>query len=124
MEREVHRSHAMLMFVDLSLGVWLMYAPKVLQYGPALSTHDQTVGALIALIAILALRETIASIRWLNVPLGLWVMIAPFLLSGATRDAQVNGLITGGVVAVYAALRVLPESFRKVRWLPYRVERS
>lgn len=114
-ESDLFRSHAMLMFVDFSLGVWMTAAPDVLRYGSPLADHDRVVGAMIVVVSVLALRESIEKVRWLNVPLGLSVMIAPFVLAGGTRDALVNGFITGLVVATYALIRVLPRTFRGLR---------
>lgn len=100
---ELPRSWIMLRFVNFCLGVWLIFAPFVLKYGPPASGNDRIFGGLIAAVALLAMVDAIAEIRWLNVAFGLWMALSSFLL-GAPSQALVNTLITGLAVAAFASV--------------------
>lgn len=84
------------------LGLWLMAAPEVLgvaiQAGAADSNH--VVGALIAVVAVMAWAEVVRSVRYLNVLLGAWVTAAALFLPGATTALVLSNIIVG--VAIVA----------------------
>jgi uncharacterized membrane protein len=82
-----------------ALGVWLVFAPSVFgTTGPA-ADSDHLSGALIVTVAVVAMAEVGRAFRFLNVPLGLWVALAPWVLSGAALPAQLSGLVVGLAVA-------------------------
>ena len=91
--------------VASALGVWLMFAPAAFgTTGPAADSARLS-GALIVTVAVVAMAEVGRAIRWLNVPLGLWVALAPWVLSGAALGAQLNGLAAGLAVAALSLPR-------------------
>ena len=84
------------------LGVWLFISPWVLQFGsaPAASPagapgapppgglaagnaawNAWVLGVIIALVAIAAIREVLPWEEWVNFVLGIWLFIAPWVLS-------------------------------------------
>jgi len=84
--------------VNVALGLWLMAAPAVLNYGRPASTSDHIVGPLIATFACIALWEATRAMRWINLPLGLWVLAAPWLLD-APLAGRLSSMLTGTAVA-------------------------
>jgi len=70
-------------FIVMLLGLWLMAAPDILHYeGPERMNHH-IVGPLVVSAAVIAIAETTRAVRWVNVALGFWLMMAPLILSFA-----------------------------------------
>lgn len=94
--------------INLLLGLWLVVAPWVVD----VSSQDKAawsqvvVGAAIALIAFVRISapENSASLSLINVILGGWLMVAPFVLrSNGTMKADAilwNGILVGVTVVV------------------------
>lgn len=89
-------------FISALVGLWLMASPVVLGYfGPA-RINDRVCGPLIATFAIIALWEVTREVRWLNVLLAFWLMLAPLLLHYPTWTPVVNSLACAAVLVVAA----------------------
>ncbi len=60
------------------LGIWLMEALDLLGYGPqaAIANNDHIIGPLAARVGLVAASEAIRNVRWLNIPLSLWLLMA------------------------------------------------
>ena len=84
------------------LGAWLMFSRAALGTSGSLADSDHLLGALIITVSVIALAEPARALRYLNVPMGLWIAASPFLLSGAQDgSATANNLIVGlAVVAL------------------------
>jgi multisubunit Na+/H+ antiporter MnhG subunit len=83
-------------------GLWLIFAPSILTYiTPAAASNDVTVGIIVAIIA--AIRYFIptraAWLSWINIFLGIWLIIAPFGLGYIEAAAIWNDIIVGIIVA-------------------------
>ena len=96
----------------IPLGAWLVASPYILDFSlyDALRLNCTFVGGSILSLAIaqLALSPGLRWLGWLNVVLGLWIAVMPFVygvtfLAGATASSAATGL----VVAVLAAASVL-----------------
>lgn len=80
------------------VGVWLMFSRLIFGTTGAVANSDHFAGALVITIAVCAMAEVARPLRWLNVPFGLWLLVAPWLLAGATSGAALNDAIAGLVV--------------------------
>jgi hypothetical protein len=81
-----------------ALGIWLMASPDLLlDVGPAAAVV-QIGGALIATFSVVAMGEVLRAGRFLNIPIGLLVAVAPFALAGATTAGGVSAFF-GGLAA-------------------------
>jgi hypothetical protein len=89
--------------INTALGIWLMAAPAVLQYGRPASTNDHIVGPLVATFACIAIWEATRPVRWLNLPLGLWLMIAPLAL-GHPPAGMLNSVLCGIAIAALSCV--------------------
>lgn len=86
-------------------GAWLMAAPAVFGHtGPAAGS-DQIAGALVVTFAVVAFGESARAVRWLNLPLGLWLTAAPWFLSGNTTAAACSAAAAGAAVLVLGLRR-------------------
>ena len=80
------------------VGAWLMFSRLIFGTQGAVANSDHLVGALIITISVCATAEVARPLRFLNVPFGLWLLGAPWLLAGATTGAALNDAIAGLVV--------------------------
>jgi hypothetical protein len=83
-------------------GIWLIISPFILGYNSAGVTWDQVIfGIIIAILGIIrysALSAVWAS--WLSALAGLWMVIAPFAISGASGAARWSSVIAGLVTLI------------------------
>jgi hypothetical protein len=85
------------LWLSVAIGCWLMFAPATFGIGieqPA-ADSDHLVGALVIVVAVIALAEVARPARYLNALLGLWLMVAPWFLAGATTLSQWNSALMG-----------------------------
>jgi uncharacterized membrane protein len=83
------------LLVSAALGIWLMFAPTVFGTTERAADSDHLVGAIITTIAVIVMAEVIRAGRYLNVLLGVWIIAAPWLLSGAETAARWNNVAVG-----------------------------
>lgn len=82
-------------FVEVGIGVWLMFAPAVLGYGGALAVSDRIVGPCAASFAAIAMGKCTRGVRWWNVPAGVWLVLAPLVLPGVVLGGGVSSVASG-----------------------------
>ncbi len=100
-------------------GVWEVLAPFLLGYsGTRNALWDAiVVGVLLIILgawaALASAPATVKALNWVNVVLGVWLIIAPFVLAyTGVMAAMWNDIIVGIIIAVlaaWAALSVKPE---------------
>lgn len=71
-------------------GAWLMFSRLVLGTGGITANNDHLVGALIITIAVCAMAEVARPLRFLNLLLELWLIAAPWLLTGSDASSASN----------------------------------
>lgn len=87
--------------INLVLGIWLILAPFILRYVVSSSVaNDVTVGIIIAILAAIRIFGAYGAawVSWLNAALGLWLIIAPFVLLYGSSAALWNDIIIGIIV--------------------------
>lgn len=87
------------------LGVWVMAAPAVLGSQGAAADSDHLVGALVVTVAVIAMAEVARAMRFVNVLLGAWFIISPWLLQGASPGATWSGIIIGIILILLSLPR-------------------
>ena len=93
------------LLVSIGLGLWLMLAPSVLGTLAPAAHSDHLLGALIVTVATIALADVGRATRFVNVVLGAWVMVSPWLLAGAIASAVWNDAIAGALVILLSVPR-------------------
>ena len=78
-----------------ALGVFLMGTPLVFGTEAPLYFSDHIVGSLVIMVAVTAMAEIARPVRFLNVALGAWVAVSPFLLEGATLAGTLGDVVAG-----------------------------
>lgn len=107
-----------------ALGVWLAASPGLLGYEDSARRNAHIFGPLAATFALIAVFEVTRPVRWLNLPLGLWLMFAPWFL-GYRPPETVNTTAVALSLMVLAGLRgQVGESFGggwRALWKPSAV---
>ena len=99
--------------LDLLAGLWLIIAPFVLGYSAIAEAawNDIIIGVAVVLLAgsrELGRGYRVAWPSWINTALGLWLIIAPFVLGYSfVENAVRNDVILGIIIAVLAAWSAL-----------------
>lgn len=101
-------------WVNVILGLWVVFSPSLIMHvmaNPANPTgvtqaamwNHYIVGSAIILVAIGALYAFAAWEEWINVLLGAWLLVSPWLVgfSGSTALTW-NALIAGALVLIFA----------------------
>jgi hypothetical protein len=88
-----------------AIGAWLMFSRLIFATKGAIANSDHLSGALIITIAVCATAEVVRPLRFLNLPFGLWLLVAPWLLAGATTGAALNDIMAGCLVIVLSLPR-------------------
>jgi len=70
--------------ISAAVGIWLMASPAVLGISGAAANSNHLTGALAVTWAVIAFGEVARPARLLNILIGIWVGIAPWMLVGAT----------------------------------------
>lgn len=99
--------------LNVLAGIWLIIAPFILSYNNVAgsTTNDVIVGIV---VLVLAAARTMGDnykaswMSWVNFVLGVWLILAPFVLGYPTGStAFYNDIILGIIIAVLAAVSAL-----------------
>ena len=89
-----------------AIGIWLTFTRLTYGNTGSMTNSDHLVGLLIVTFAIIAFAEVGRAVRFLIVPAGLWLVVAPFVLDGAASPlAQWASVATGLVIVVLSIPR-------------------
>jgi NADP-dependent 3-hydroxy acid dehydrogenase YdfG len=88
-------SHSVSLYASVALGVWLMFAPSVLGTTGGAADSDHLVGALVIVVATIALAEVARPVRWLNAAFGVWLVAGPWFLDGGSFATRLLDLVAG-----------------------------
>jgi nucleoside-diphosphate-sugar epimerase/uncharacterized membrane protein len=81
--------------VLIGLGGLLMFTRLLLGNQGSIANSDHVVGALVITVAIIATAEVARLLRFVNVPLGGWLVLAPWLLEGASPAGKLASVVFG-----------------------------
>ena len=70
-----------------------------------MANSDHLVGSLVITTAVIAMAEVARPLRFINILFGLWLMIAPWILEGATSSASWTGVAMGGALILLSLPR-------------------
>ncbi|MCW5701637.1 MAG: NAD-dependent epimerase/dehydratase family protein [Bradyrhizobium sp.] len=86
------------LLASCAIGVWLMFSRLTFGSEGAVADNDHLVGALIATVAICSMAEVARPLRFLDLLFGMWLIAAPWLLSGGTTGAAWNDVVAGAAI--------------------------
>jgi hypothetical protein len=82
------------------LGIWLMAAPQVLNYGGPAADNDHILGPIVASFAIIALSGNTRAVANFNIPLGAWLIVSPWVLGYENDSARMNDVVSGTLITL------------------------
>ena len=93
---------------NLILGVFLILSPWLLHFAPGVQSWNAWAGGgIIAVLSIAALFAFAEWEEWLNLIVGLWILVSPWALKfSSSTDAMRTAVIVGLIVAVIAAIEL------------------
>lgn len=101
---------------NLILGAILFLSPWIVQYPAGHATQNAWIsGLVIAVLSIAALSAFAVWEEWLNLIVGLWVLVSPWVLKFTGTTAQSIHVVIGIIVAVLAAVELYLLSQRPPR---------
>lgn len=103
---------------NIFLGAWLFVSPWVLDYFigmPAAAKNSFSLGLTIVIFAAVAVYIPQIWEEWINMALGVWTIISPWVLGfDVERDIAANDVIVGVMVTALATWAMLRDKeFRK-----------
>ena len=92
---------------NLILGAILFFSPWMFGYGAGTASANAYIaGIVIAGLAIAALAAFAVWEEWLNLIVGLWVLVSPWALGFQGTTAMTVHVIVGAAVAILAAIEL------------------
>ncbi len=91
--------------INVILGIWLIISPWLLGYVSTQAYWNGVIlGVAIGIIALIRLLGPRGAVwlSWINVILGIWLIISPFVLRVESAAAHWNSVIVGIIVAIVA----------------------
>ena len=84
------------LLLSIAIGVWLTFTRLTFDSAGAMANSDHMVSLLVLTFTIIALAEVGRATRFINIPFGIWLIAAPWLLDGIASPLAVwNGVISG-----------------------------
>ena len=90
------------LLASVAIGVWLTFSRVTAGAAGAQADSDHLVGALVVTFSIIACAEVGRAVRWLNVPLALWLIVSPWALAGGTLATAANSALSGAALLALA----------------------
>jgi hypothetical protein len=87
------------------LGLWLMIAPALFDFSKRISDNAHITGPLIASFSIIAIWECTRNVRFLNVPLAAWMLVAPWILHYQNTTATVNDCTVAALIIILSFVK-------------------
>ena len=95
-----------LLLLSTAIGAWFMLTRLTLGTSGAMANSDHLVGALVVTFSIMAFAEVARGVRLINIAFGAWLVLAPWLLSGAVSSlATWNSVLFGLLLVAFAIPR-------------------
>jgi len=97
---------------DWGLGILLVLSPWILQFhrDPVATRNAVIVGLLVILAEVVTLSWFQVWEEWINVALGAWLAISPFVLGIADALVRAHFVLFGGLIAALALYEVIEVS--------------
>lgn len=87
--------------INVLAGIWLIIAPFILQYNSTGNKWQEIIfGIIIAILGLVRLAApNVSWPSWINLLIGIWMIIAPWTISNTTIGARWNEVVVGIIVA-------------------------
>lgn len=92
--------------LNVLAGIWLIISPYVLGFsGSMAATNAIIVGIIVGVLALIGATspESVLWTSWINIVLGVWMIISPFILGFTGGAVVINSIILGIIVIALSA---------------------
>ncbi len=79
-----------------------MASPSILGFNHQATDNDHIVGPIIASFAIISWWEATRVVRLYNLPLGAWLLLAPWVLGYQATTPIINDMLVGALVISFS----------------------
>ena len=86
------------LLLSTALGIWLMFYPGTFGVAGTAADYFTTLGALAVTFSVIAMAEVARPLRFINLAITLWLVIALLLVKDVPSQALWNGIISGAVL--------------------------
>jgi hypothetical protein len=86
------------------LGIALMFTRLLFDTSGTMADSDHLVGALIVTFTVIAAAEVARALRFVNVGFGLWLIVAPWWLSGVSSPLAAWSSVAAGLLLIGLAV--------------------
>jgi hypothetical protein len=94
------------LLLSVAIGVWLTFTRLIFGSSGDMADSDHLVGALVVAFSIMAFAEVGRAVRFINIPFGAWLILAPWVLEGVASPLAVwNGVVCGALLILLAIPR-------------------
>lgn len=93
-----------------------MFAPGLLGLSSTAADNDHIVGPVIVTFSVIAFWECTQVMRKYNIPLGVWLLLAPWILGYEETVAIVNDMSTGFFVILLSLIKMKVEKHYGGGW--------
>lgn len=113
------------LYLASAISIWLMFTPYVFSLEGFSSSSTYIIAALAITFSIIAMSEAARLLRIMNIPLGLWLIISPWFLSGMSIEAVWNSVVAGLLLILLSLPRGkreerYGETDKIIHWTPLR----
>jgi hypothetical protein len=88
------------------LGIWLMFAPGVLDFSKKISDNAHITGPLIATFSMVAIWECTRNVRLFNLPIAVWLFAAPLVLQYDNDTALMNDYAVAVLIILLCVVKI------------------
>ncbi len=90
--------------LNLFLGLWLITASRFLgPTTPSVAANDGILGLVVAVTALISIWEITRPLRWVNLVVGCWLLVAPLVLGCDQADPIANDFAVGCLLMLLAS---------------------
>jgi hypothetical protein len=96
--------------ITLVLGIWLFVTPWIMDFGLFMNNQNIVmwnfwiVGLAVAVSAALALRDLRPWEEWVNLALGAWLFMSPWILGySQSQNLFWNAIVVGAAIMIFSA---------------------
>lgn len=91
--------------INSILGLWIMAAPGIFDYGSAASDNGHITGPIIVTFAVVSMWQATRGVRKWNYPVAVWLLLAPWILGYESTVAIISDMGTGVLVFLFAMIK-------------------
>ncbi len=81
--------------INTIIGIWVMVAPVALGFEKTAANNNHIIGPLVVTTAITAIWEVNRSARYVNIVLGIWLLVSAFFIDAGATAGMISNILSG-----------------------------